>query len=128
MSLQKNKAGIDLPESSVPSSMLYAFVGRKIVGRVSIRHTLNEYLRTRGGHVGYSVATKYRKRGYASEIFRLTLDECRKLSINPILITCGDTNIASYKIIEKFGGVLENKIWDEEDQETARRYWIQLKR
>lgn len=37
----KNK----IASSRVPSSMLYAFVDRKIVGRLSVRHDLNDALK-----------------------------------------------------------------------------------
>ncbi len=42
-------------EGFVPSSYLVAVVDGKIVGRVSIRHQLNDFLRAYGGHVGYGV-------------------------------------------------------------------------
>ncbi len=54
--LSKETAGIDLAPGRVPHTMLYGFLDGKIIGRVSVRHHLNENLRKRGGHIGYWVA------------------------------------------------------------------------
>lgn len=116
----KNK----LPKNLVPSTMLYGFVDNEIIGRFNIRHELNDHLRKRGGHIGYSVSPSQRKNGYATQMFQLGLDYCKTLGIRKILITCSDQNIPSWKIIEKFGGSLENRILDTTSNELVRRYWI----
>ena len=121
---QKDKTKI--PKNRVPGTMLYGFVHGEIIGRFNIRHELNPHLLERGGNVGYAVAARHRKKGYASEMFRLGKAYCKQLSLQKILITCADQNIASWKIIEKFGGQLENKIFDSEEKEWIRRYWMQL--
>jgi predicted acetyltransferase len=125
--LAREKAGVDMAANRVPHTMLYGFVDGKIVGRVSVRHELNEHLRHRGGHLGYAVAKPYRRRGYATELMSSGLDLCRNLKIPSVMITCGDSNTASWKIIERFGGQLQDKIWDAVDEETIRRYWIDLR-
>src|SRR3989338_867737 len=56
--LRNDSAGIDLPAHRVPHTILYGFLDGKIIGRVSVRHILNERLRQRGGHIGYSVAKR----------------------------------------------------------------------
>lgn len=124
--LAKEHQGVDLPEGRVPATMLYGFVDGKIIGRVSIRHKLNDYLRHRGGHIGYAVAERYRGKGYATEMFRQSLPFCKQVGIQDLMITCADDNSASWKVIEKFGGKLADKIWDDEDKEMIRRYWITL--
>jgi predicted acetyltransferase len=48
--MQCYAAGINLPAGHVPSTFMLALVGDKVVGRVSIRHVLNEQLFTLGGH------------------------------------------------------------------------------
>lgn len=118
----KDKAKI--AANRVPSTMLYAFVGPKIVGRLSVRHELNEELHHRGGHVGYAVCPSHRRKGYATEIFKQGLLFCHKLGLDKILVTCGEENEASWRVIEKFGGTLENKIYDQADSEMIRRYWV----
>lgn len=122
--LKKEKAGIDLAPGRVPHTMLYGFVDGKIIGRVSIRHELNESLRKRGGHIGYAVAPIYRRKGLATEMVRQALEYCRTLNISPVMVSCADHNTGSWKIVEHFGGKLEDKVWDDQDKEMIRRYWI----
>jgi predicted acetyltransferase len=124
--LRDEESGTDLPVGRVPATMLYGFIDGAIIGRVNIRHSLNERLRARGGHIGYSVAPRYRKKGYALEMLRQSLDYCKRLKLSSVMISCADSNVASWKIIEKNGGVLEDNVWDAEDKETIRRYWIRL--
>lgn len=124
--LAKERSGVDLAPGRVPHSMLYGFLNGEIIGRVSVRHTLNENLRKRGGHIGYAVAPRFRKKGYATELTRQALEYCKKLGIKEVMVTCSDDNVPSWKIIEHFNGQLEDKVWDDEDKEMIRRYWIKL--
>lgn len=124
--LRKESLGIDLKPNRVQHTMLYAFVDKNIVGRVSVRHELNDYLRHRGGHIGYAVAPKYRRQGYATEMLKQALEFCRSINLFEIMITCADDNTPSWKLIEKYNGKLQDKIWDDEENEMLRRYWITL--
>ncbi len=121
--LRKDRLGEDLPADWVPYTMLYAFVDSQIVGRLSIRHELNEYLRKFGGNIGYAVAPRFRGNGYATEILKQALPFCDELGLKKVLIICASQNIASVRLIEKIGAELENEVWDEVDQEMIRRYW-----
>ena len=127
MEILRNEAkGINMAPGRVQQTMLYGFVGEEIVGRLSVRHVLNDYLRKRGGHIGYAIAPRFRKKGYATEMVRQGIAFCRGLGLSEVMITCLDTNVPSYKIIESFGGRLQDTVWDEEDSEMRRRYWIWL--
>lgn len=124
--LKKEAAGVELAPGRVPHTMLYAFLEGEIIGRVSIRHELNDHLRHRGGHIGYAVAPHLRRKGYATEMVRQGLEYCRKLGIADVMVTCADDNEPSWRIVEYFGGKLQDKIWDAEDEEMIRRYWIKI--
>jgi predicted acetyltransferase len=125
--LENNFKGLEIPSGRVPDSMLYAFLDNKIIGRVNIRHELNDFLFSEGGHIGYAVATTYRNKGFASLMLKLSLDYCRNvLKLTKVLITCDDENIGSYKVIENNGGVLESKNVSIDGSKIKRRYWINL--
>lgn len=74
--LERTRLGVDLPADRVPATFLVADVKGAIVGRASIRHTLNDQLRHLGGHIGYAVLPDHRQRGYGTEILRR---RCRTL-------------------------------------------------
>lgn len=125
--LDDEKNGRNLQPGRVPHTMLYGFLDGKIIGRVSIRHELNDYLLHRGGNIGYAVTEGYRRQGYATVLMQEGIKYCKSLGLKEILVTCSDQNTPSWKVIEKFNARLENKVNDEEDNELIRRYWINLR-
>ena len=96
----------------------------RMVGAVNIRHTLNECLLREGGHIGDGVRPSERRKGIATQMIALALEECRKLRIDRVLMVCEKDNIASAKSILRNGGVLENEIVS--DGEVLQRYWLDL--
>ena len=116
--------GKELPAGYVPASFFVGVVDGTVVGRVSLRHRLNEYLTKIGGHIGYGVVPSQRRRGYASAMLRLALDRCRDLDIAQALVTCDVSNAGSRIVIERCGGVLENLTDDPVLPAQQRRYWI----
>ena len=126
--LAEQEHGVSLPANHVPSTFLFAFVGHRIVGRASIRHSLNEFLHRVGGHIGYVVVPEFRRQGNATEILRQSLHIARdRCGLHRVLVTCDDDNIGSIRTIEKNGGVLENVIDDPGLDKPKRRYWIELR-
>ena len=97
-----------------------------IVGAITIRHSLNENLLRRGGHIGYGIRSTLRRKGYGSEMLRQALDKCKSMGICKVLITCSKNNTGSSKVIQNNGGVLESEMWDQEEGCTYLRYWIEL--
>lgn len=121
--LEDQRVGRNLPDGFVPSSFLAAVVDGELVGRVSIRFQLNEFLASRGGHIGYGVIGEHRRRGFATEILRQALVVAADNGVSSALLTCDDDNVASIRVIEQCGGVLEGN-----DVDTSgvafRRYWV----
>ncbi len=111
----------------VPDSTFFCLdTDRNIfVGAVNIRHYLNEELLFTGGHIGDGVRPSERRKGYATAMIGLALEECRKLGIRRVLMTCDKDNVGSAKSIMKNGGVLENEVINE-DGVIEQRYWIEL--
>lgn len=122
----REHAGTDLPEGRVPATMLFAFVGDDLVGRVSIRHELNGFLLEVGGHIGYAVRPAFRRRGYATEILRKALETAGGLGIEQVLVTCDVDNVGSRRTIERCGGVLEDIRPGHPGEAPKRRYWITI--
>ncbi|WP_245866036.1 GNAT family N-acetyltransferase [Prauserella marina] len=111
-------------EGTVPATLLVAEVGGRIVGRTSVRHTLDDALLRVGGHIGYAVLPPYRRRGYATEILRQSVIVARSLGVDRILVTCDEDNAASATVIEANGGRWENTLPAGPGRPGKRRYWI----
>ena len=126
--LENEFTGKNLQPNRVPASTY--FLVRKndnrILGIVNIRHSLNEYLKNYGGHIGYSIRYSERRKGYGKKQLLLALEKCKKLPLKKVLVTCRKDNIASSKTIESCGGTLENIVYYESEKDHYKRYWITL--
>ena len=98
--------------------------GDTILGAIALRHGLNDFLLRAAGHIGYSMRPSARRRGLATWALGQVLGEARARGLDRVLITCADGNLASARVIERHGGVLE----DVRDTELGRtrRYRIAL--
>lgn len=121
--LSRYRAGRDLPADRVPATFLVGDVDGALVGRISIRYELNDFLAHEGGHIGYGVRPAYRRRGYATEMLRQGLVIARAAGVGRLLITCDDDNLGSIAVIEACGGTLESVATSDTGREF-RRYWI----
>jgi len=107
----------------VVSSTFFAVADGKIVGIIDIRHTLNQFLKDYGGHIGYGVRPSERRKGYATEILRLGLEYCKTIHLSSIMLACYKDNEASGKTILNNGGKLERE-FEYIDGKTVQVYWI----
>ena len=121
---EANRHGERLPERWVPSTFLAATVKDELVGRISIRHELNDWLAVYGGHIGYVIVPAQRRMGYATEVLRQGLVLARSVGVDDVLIICDDDNTASARVIEHCRGELESVIDGEHGGPRQRRYWI----
>lgn len=110
----------------VPDSTFFCLDEERniIVGAVNIRHCLNEHLLAHGGHIGDGIRPSERRKGYATQMVRLALEECKKNGIKKVLMVCDKDNTGSVKSIKKNGGILENE--NIENGKVEQRYWIDL--
>ena len=118
------REGRNVPEGFVPCTFLWLVTENEYLGHVSIRHVLNPWLEKIAGHIGYRIRPRHRRQGYGRLILRLALPEAHRLGINPALVTCDATNVASRKIIEANGGVLRDQLDQGEGLPPKLRFWL----
>jgi len=107
-------------------SVFWLVEGDQFLGRVSIKHTLNDFLFKYAGNIGYIINPFRRKQGHGKLILELALEKAKELGLGKALLTCDSDNIGSKKIIEANGGVFENEVHMEGNPALKRRYWIEL--
>lgn len=116
----EERADTPVPDGWVHSTARWVLDGDEVVGSIHLRHELTDYLLEEGGHIGYSVRPSARRRGIATRALAMVLEECRARGIDPVLLTCDDANVASARVVEANGGVLEDV------RGGTRRYWVTL--
>jgi predicted acetyltransferase len=106
----------------VHASYWWIVEGPDVLGAISLRYELNDFLLEAGGHIGYGVRPSARRRGLASWALGEVLVEARRIGLDRVLLTCDVDNTGSARTIEKHGGVLE----DVRDTTIGpkKRYWI----
>jgi predicted acetyltransferase len=92
--------------------------GEEYLGRIAVRHRLNEWLCEVGGHIGYDVRRSARGQGHATAMLVAVKPVCVGLGIEKALVTCDVDNVASRRVIEKCGGVLED------ERQGKLRFWV----
>lgn len=92
-----------LPEGMVLATQFLCIrkSDNRLVGMIQVRHYLNDFLRTLGGHIGYSVRPSERRKGYASWMLKNVQPYCKSLGLSEILVCCLDTNEGSRRTILK---------------------------
>jgi predicted acetyltransferase len=109
------------PPGWVPATTLWWLDGQEYLGRLAIRHRLNDFLRELGGHIGYDVRPSSRRSGHATRMLHAALPIAHGLGLDRVLITCDVGNVGSRRVIEANGGQFE-------DQRGEKlRFWVPTK-
>jgi predicted acetyltransferase len=121
---EEHANGWNLPEGWVPQSTFWLVRGgERILGCSRVRHRLSAFLSEQGGHIGYDARPSERGRGYGTLLLRLTLPEARNLGLARVLIIADEANVASWRMIERNGGVREEGSFMSNGG-PMRRYWV----
>ncbi|MBL7134214.1 MAG: GNAT family N-acetyltransferase [Phycisphaerae bacterium] len=126
--LRAEKKTKDLPADHVPQTTFW-LVGEdnRVIGVSRLRHSLTSVLKERGGHIGYEIRPSERRKGYGTEILRLSLAKARQMGLSRAMVTCDDDNVASVRIIERNGGKKAGTTVSKEPPRPPHsQYWIDL--
>lgn len=123
--MRNRHLGENLPDGYVKENFYLCYDGDVLVGVFSIKFELTEFLLNFGGHIGYAVRPSLRNNGYATRMLRQGIELARQFGLDLVLCVCDEDNYASEKVILKNGGVLENRIFDSDEQVFVKRYWIE---
>lgn len=105
---------------------LYEDETDRLLGASNLRHYLTEDGLKLWGHIGYGIRPSERKKGYATELLKMTMKEAKKYNIDNVLLGAYTGNIGSWKVMEKCGGKFENIVIEDETGLPIKRYWIEI--
>ena len=113
----------------VSSTVLLGVVNEKIVGIIDLRYRLNDWLKKNGGgNIGYAVRPSERRKGYASEMVKQSLEFYKKNNVEFVEISCDYDNIASKKTILKNNDIFDRELNESELGEKVQVYKINLRK
>ncbi|MGM0436325.1 MAG: GNAT family N-acetyltransferase [Bacillota bacterium] len=127
--LKQMENSLTCPEDKVPSSTYLAIrkTDDALVGIIDLRHHINHpILSVWGGHIGYSVHPKERRKGYGKAMLGEVLEIAKTRGLNKVLVTCDEDNVASLRTIKSQGGVFEKNV--STDHGLVSRFWISIKK
>jgi predicted acetyltransferase len=124
--MQNQKDRRRISPDTVPTTDFWLIDGDEVIGRLSLRHELNDFLLKIAGHIGYVIRPSRRCQGYGKEILRLGLEQARAIGLTRVLVTCDENNIGSRKVIESNGGCFENAVVVNGSPVKKLRYWIDV--
>ena len=121
--LQESDTTVPPAAGRVHSTYWWILEGDSLLGAIALRHQVNDLVR-QVGQIGYGIRPSARGRGLAKWALGHILAKARTQGLDRVLIVCADENVASARVIEHHGGVLE-EVRDTESG-RARRYWVAL--
>ncbi len=111
----------------VPQSTYWLIDNNIFIGSISLRKKLNQFLVNFGGNIGYGVRPSMQKKGYASKMLGLLLQDLKSSKLKEVLLTCSPKNIGSNKVIQNNGGEFLGAKDLEWREEPTNHYKIKLK-
>ena len=124
--MSNRKKGENLPDGYVKENFYLCYDDKELVGVLSLKFELTQYLFDYGGHIGYAVRPSRRNRGLATIILQQGLEIAKLFGFQRILIVCDEDNVASEKVIIKNNGIYEDKLFDQSEDVFVKRFWIDL--
>ncbi len=126
--VERYKHGETVPPEKVTAIQLICIreSDDKLVGMINVRHTLNDYLRDFGGHIGYSVRPSERRKGYAAWMLQNALPYCKSIGIDDVLLACLVNNEGSRRTILRNGGVYAETVHEPKEDVLLEKYWIHI--
>ena len=85
------------------------FDDNKLIGLLNIRFDLNEELREKYGDIGYGVRPSERRKGYATQMLKYSINICKEKNMEYVILGCYENNYGSNRTIKKNGGVFYKK-------------------
>ncbi len=118
--LINHSKGIQLPNGYVPCTYYFLWNDNRIVGLFKIRHYLNEFLANGPGHIGYSILSDFRRKGYATKGLKLAIDKCKEIiPEDEIYLSVYKDNQISLKVQQNNGAYIVG--------ETKKEYLTRIK-
>ena len=118
-SLLDHAEGRNLPSGYLATTTYFALDGEEILATLRLRHGDNEATRQWLGHIGYETRPSRRGEGAASAL----LCWIQQALSAPVLISCGEENLASRKVIAAAGGE-----WLGRRYHPGDRRWLEMYR
>lgn len=127
--IENSRLGQNLPDNYVKATYLWLVQDDEFIGELSVRHSLTEALMQFGGNIGYGIKFSRWNQGLGTIMLSKALRYSKDvIGLEKVLITCNDHNLGSIGVIEKNGGVLQDKVVNVFDgaKRLTRRYWIEI--
>lgn len=103
--------GEGLDPGYVPDTYYFLWHDDEIVGLFKVRPVMNDFLRNGSGHVGYGIHPAHRRRGYATQGLRLTIELLNTLpefQDDEVYLSCNLDNAGSLKTMLNNGGYIHH--------------------
>ena len=101
-----NMSLIDKENGWGRSNLYMVCFNDQLIGLLNIRYEMNEELQNIYGNIGYGVRPSARNMGFATEILRHALKECKNHGMKKAVLGCVKSNIASSTVMLRCGGQL----------------------